>query len=240
MKYIALILVLVFVNIVNAQQDSTQSAQEYKTIFSKNGDDTKISGFGSLNLDFGSIDKTFGLMIGGEGALLIDTKFYVGIYGRGLATMPQYDYNDNIKSVFNIQQRVAFGHGGLLIGYIINPTEPLHFGFSARIGGGATGLVYFYDDYNQQTHAKIPEGSYESIFAFAPEAFVEMNLTNWFKIKCSVGYQYISDVSVEAPMLKDGKFVSNGNNSYVMEEVYSTKNYKTPIVSLGFVFGWFK
>ena len=238
MKYLVLLIALITVNASIAQTDST-STDELRTLFSKKSGKTKVSGFGSVNLDFGNIENSFGLMLGGEGAVLLNKRFYIGFYGRGLTTMPNYAFDHSFKNRLNIEQRGVLGHGGLLLGYIFNPNSPIHFGISTRIGGGAIGLVYYYNDFNQDPNLYYPDELHKSVFTFAPEANIEMNLTNWFKIKLGVGYQYISEASIEAPIIEDGKFVLE-NGEFVTEELINSKNYNTPTVTLGFVFGWFK
>lgn len=228
-------------NVLIAQTDSTQSNDDFKTLFNNKGGKTKISGFGSVNLDFGSIENNFGLMMGGEGAMLFNRKFYIGLYGRGLTTLPKYEFNNSsFNNIFNIERRGVMGHGGLLIGTIFMPEKPIHFGVSARIGGGAVGLIYYYEGYNYDPNLYYPENQHEAIFAFAPEAFVEMNLAAWFKIKVSAGYQYISDATVKSPLVENGRLVYDNNHQLVTEDVFTTKNYKTPLLSIGFLFGWFK
>ena len=237
MKYSVLLTVsLLTINILVAQTDSIQSSNEFKTLFSNNAEKTKISGFGSVNIDFGSIENNFGLMIGGEGAILLNRKFYIGFYGRGLATLPKYEFEESTNNNFDVERRGVMGYGGLVIGTIFKPTKPIHFGLDLRIGGGTVGLIYSYEYYQHNPNLYYSENSHKSIFAFAPEGFVEMNIAAWFKIKFSASYQYISDASVTAPIVEDGKFVTDGNGHIVTEEVFTTQNYRTPEFSIGFVF----
>jgi len=241
MKNLTLIIVLIITNVLFAQTDSTQSKDEFRTLFSNNNGKTKVSGFGSFIIDFGNIENDFGLMVGGEGAVLFNQHIFVGMYGRGLATLPDYEFdNSSFGKVVNIERRAFMGHGGLLIGSNFMPKKPIHFGVNLRIGGGTVGLIYYYENYHYDPDFYFPEEQYEMIFAIAPEVFLEMNLASWFKVKLSAGYQYISEVTVDAPIYKDGKFVYDESGQIITEEVFSTSNYKTPLVSVGFIFGWFK
>jgi len=242
MKHLVLFIALLIASVLIAQTDNTTTTDnEFKTLFHNNGGKTKVSGFGSVNLDFGSVENNFGLMLGGEGALLLNQRFYIGFYGRGLTTLPKYELNRTFNNnIVNIERRGMLGHGGLLIGFIFMPEKPIHFGIDARIGGGAVGLVYYYESYYNDPDLYYPEDRMEAIFAFAPEAYLEMNFTSWFKVKLSAGYQYISNASVKAPIIENGKLVYDDNNKLVTEEVFNTTKYRTPTLSLGFVFGWFK
>jgi hypothetical protein len=239
MKRVLLIIITFFaINVTFAQQDnSNQNDDELKTIFGKSGDKVKVSGFGAFNMDFGSIENNFGLMLGGEGAVLINRSFFVGLYGRGLTTLPLYTYtyySSNGAKNIEIMQRGAFGHGGLLIGYVFAPTKPIHLGISARIGAGGIGLI---DDYSSSYYD--PNHSYyynypyvAPLLVLSPQLDLEMNLTNWFKFRISAGYQYVTDATLNVQVLENGKLVE--------KELFNTSGYNTPTFSLGFVFGWFK
>ncbi len=240
MKKIALIIISIFtINMAFAQQGRTNdSGEELKTIFGKSGDKVKVSGFGAFNLDFGNIENNFGLMLGAEGAVLINRSFFVGFYGRGLTTLPFYTYSyyssaygDNIE----LTQRGMFGHGGLLIGYVFTPTKPVHLGFSARIGGGGVTLIDDYSSsyYDPNYSHKYYDYPYAApLLVLSPQVDLEMNLTNWFKFRISAGYQYVNDASVNVNVMEGGKIIE--------KEVFNTSSYSTPTFSMGFVFGWFK
>ena len=238
-KIFFIIAAVLTLNTVFAQQnDSTNTNDELKTIFGKSGDKVKVSGFGAFNMDFGSIENNFGLMMGGEGAVLINRSFFIGFYGRGLITMPTYTYtyyNPKFSKNMDVSQRAILGHGGLLIGYVFNPTKPIHMGFSARIGAGGIGLVDDYSEnhYNSNSSYYYHEYPYIApLFVLSPQVDLEMNLTNWFKFRISAGYQYVTDASVSVSRIEDKKIVES--------ELFNTSGYNTPTFSLGFVFGWFK
>ena len=228
-----------------AQTNETETPKKEKksnfgTIFqNRNQEKTKVSGFMALNLDFGSIDNEFGLLLGFDGAVLINQSFFVGIYGRGLATMPTYNYTffdkDSAANI-NATHRGVFYHGGLLLGYVFYPNKPFHFGISTRIGAGGVNLV---EDYSYH-HNYAPKGcdSYHDLpyiaplFVFSPQIDAEINITNWMKFRASAGYQYVAKSSLYVTSLENGKLVET--------ELLNTKDYNTPTFSIGFVFGWFQ
>ena len=114
MKSFFCFFLVISISLISFGQD-----EGYQTIFKNSKDSTKVSGFGAVTMDFGSVNGDLALMMGGEGAVLINRSFYVGFYGRGLTTQPTYQYS-KFDSRFgrNIlkTQRAAFGHGGLIIG----------------------------------------------------------------------------------------------------------------------------
>ena len=240
MKRIVIIIISIFtINMAFAQQDKTNdSGDELRTIFGKSGDKVKVSGFGAFNMDFGNIENNFGLMLGGEGAVLLNRSFFVGLYGRGLTTLPFYTYSYYSAGYGNnieLTQRGVFAHGGLLVGYVFNPTKPIHLGFSARIGGGGITLI---DDYSSSYYDPSYSHNYYDypyaapLLVLSPQVDLEMNLTNWFKFRVSAGYQYVNDASVNVNVMEGGKIVE--------KEVFNASSYSTPTFSMGFVFGWFK
>jgi len=231
-----LITAILFTNLSYGQIDSTKvQDNEFHTIFGKSGEKTKISGFGALMLDFGNIEHNLGLNIGIDGAVLINQSFYVGIYGRALATTPSYTYevySDNNKT-FNLTRNAFLGHGGLLVGYIFSPNSPIHVGLSTRFGMGGISL---FEDFVHQPYDPNKPYYYENpyiapLYVFSPQLDLEMNLTKWFKLRLAAGYQFVSNASLEVTTIENGK--------KVQREVLNTSSYNTPTVSLGFVFGMF-
>ena len=239
MKTYFIIFTLIIAQISFAQQDTSKTDDEFKTIFQKKSK-VKVSGFGAVILDFGSIENDFSLLVGGEGAVLFNRKFYIGLYGRILSTLPRYEYiNSNFGNRYNIQRMGSFEHGGLLLGYVFMPKKPIHFGISSKFGGGALGVMYYYNNYYNEPNLYLPEDTYEFVFVITPQIELEMNLTNWFKFRISAGYQYVSSATVDVPVLQDGALIIE-NGEIVKEELINSKNYNTPVVSVGFIFGWFK
>ena len=80
MNKISLLIAVIFtVNIAFGQTDSTKKeADNFHTIFGNSGEKTKVSGFGALMMDFGSIENNFGLNMGLDGAVLINRSFFMG------------------------------------------------------------------------------------------------------------------------------------------------------------------
>ena len=225
-------------------QENTKKQDEatntgFQTIFNNKGESTDISGFMALNMDFGNINNNFGLLLGFDGAVLINKRFFLGIYGRGLATLPSYEYKYyDIDSSTNISttHRGMFFHGGLLLGYVFFPEKPIHFGISTRIGAGGIHLV---EDYAYKPHSPNNNcsDSYDypyiaPLFVLSPQIDVEMNITSWMKFRVSAGYQYVSSSSLTIQSMDNGNLVEH--------KLLNSGDYSTPTFSLGFVFGWFK
>ena len=241
-KLLLLSLTIIFFVGASAQTDTTKNKtnkeSEFHTIFHSNSDNTKISGFMALNMDFGSINKDFGLLLGIDGAVLINRRFFIGFYGRGLTTMPTYEYSiydKDSSSNITATHRGMFFHGGLLLGYVFLPEKPIHFGISTRIGAGGISLVedYAYRPYSPHNCSSNDNYPYIApLFVLSPQIDVEMNITYWMKFRISAGYQYVSNSTLNVQRIVNGKLMEY--------EVLNANDYSTPTFSLGFVFGWFK
>ena len=241
MRYVYIIGLLLLLSIISFAQenDTTKIESEFQTIFGKPGEKTKVSGFGTFSMDFMNVDKNFGLYMGAEGAVLINNRFYIGFYGRALTTMPLYTntyYVDSLSKNVNIDRRLVFGHGGLLVGYVFSPEKPIHFGFNTKFGMGGLALVedFYAQDNRNKSHYYYEDNSvyFHPVYVVTPQVDVEMNITYWFKFKLSVGYQFVSSQSINYKVIENGTVVE--------KELFNTKSLSSPSVSMGFVFGWFK
>ncbi|MFY0688160.1 MAG: hypothetical protein JXQ90_13395 [Cyclobacteriaceae bacterium] len=182
---------------------SIAHAQSPKTLMGDGID--HISGYGGFMMQFPQIDGGISAMTGGGGGLIINNTFQIGAYGMNMA--------DDLKvSDGDIEYDVDFDHNGFHLGYLIRPADLLHFGISTKLGWGDISLRESDPgiDYNRIR---------DQIFVIVPEAKVEMNMTNWFKVNLGVGYQKALGI----------------NNFY-----YQSSDFDGITGSLSFIFGWFK
>ena len=155
---------------------SSVQAQEKEYLF----DGTKklqVSGFISLIQEFSSYDSDFAYSSGGSFGVLFNQNFYVGAYGLGMVN-PGLDFrNDNFDDF-----DAAFGHGGLMVGGIINTDKAIHFDVNSKFGFGG---------YNYRGDLDNIE-DYDAVFVVSPEVGVEFNITRFLKAKAGVGYRYVT------------------------------------------------
>lgn len=140
------------------------------------------TGYGGPLVRFGSIYGENGVFVGGQGAWRINHKFGVGGRGYGLAnTVPIRDLN-------NVQ--LGFGCGGLLLEYVINSDNLVHFDVNAMIGAG--GLTY------EVTNYDLPHTPFtykdDGFFVLEPGAHIVLNVTRYFRIAGGAAYRYVSGV----------------------------------------------
>lgn len=137
----------------------------------------QVSGFISLIQEFSSYESDFAFSSGGSFGVLFNQNFYVGAYGLGMIK-PGIDLRNDNFDEFN----ASFGHGGLMVGGIINTEKAIHFDVNTKIGLGG----YSYEgDLNY-----IDE--YDAVFVVSPEVGVELNITKFLKVKAGVGYRYVT------------------------------------------------
>lgn len=163
------------------------------------------SGFGGFMINIQNIDGSLSSLTGGGGAVILDNTFFIGGYGLGLA--------DDKEVVFEeTEYDVDFGQGGFYLGYVIRPSDLVHFGISSKLGWGEISF--------REKQPFIGDRSEidDNVFVVLPQAEVEVNMTNWFKFNVGVGYQTTLGV----------------DNFY-----YGERDFDGLAVGISFLFGWF-
>lgn len=218
MKPFTFILIAFFaISSLNAQDQG-----EMRYLFGNK--DFQISGFGAPIIEFSSYDGNFAVYNGGGGAAIFDNKFFIGGYGMGMSTQPNfpnaYSESGNLNSD---QLKVSFGHGGLWLGYNFLPTNPIHFVVSLKAGGGVASVIdteFDFQDYEQYI---------DYVGVIKPQVDVEMNLLRWFKIGFGAGYRYVAGVGNSTYFNEDGEEV----------RYFDKDEFNAPYASITFLFGGF-
>ena len=203
----------------SAQKEANPDGQENGMRYLLEGD-IHITGFGGMIVDFTSIEGDLAVAAGGGGAALVNQKFFIGGYGQGIATKHErqnLEINDE-----RIENAVfQFGHGGLWLGYIIQPAKVLHMNINTKVGAGELALRESLDEYEMMD-------SYHSdvVTVINPSIGVNLNILKWFRISANAGYRFVGAVG--------DKTYDNNNNL-----IFDSKDYNAPTFSLSFLFGGF-
>ncbi|MCF8331512.1 MAG: hypothetical protein K9H84_03585 [Bacteroidales bacterium] len=170
----------------------------------------QISGFGGPGMSFSMIGDDFAVYSGGGGAVLINQKLFIGGYGEGLATKHTLD-----ESVVSCPDKnaLAFGYGGIWIGYIYQPLKLIHLNINTLIGWGGISL---YDD-EFDVH-NLEHCDRDGVFVLLPQIEMEVNLTSWMKFTAGAGYRFTTGIS---------------------NSIYDTDIFNQPNIRLGVMFGNF-
>ena len=183
----------------------------------------KISGFGGPIFEFSTVENEFAHLIGGGGAVLLNTTLFIGGYGIGLVTDHRRDILEGDKLYKDA--RLEFGHGGLWFGYINHAPGMIHWGISSKFGWGD--IVLQEDSENSNNNQDdIYKIASDKVFVIQPQAEIELNLTKWFKANVGVGYRFVTGIN-ENVLDDHGK------------PLFKESDYNQPSVSLTLMFGGF-
>jgi len=207
------VVVAVFVSITSQAQD-----EEYKTIFG-NDERIKVSGFGGIitELSISPTSDKIGTFysVGGEGAVLFNQKFYVGLFGMSsVAPLDIRKPSANLNT-----DELMFVQTGVSVGYKFQPFRAIHVSMGLRTGYGhiqefnRNSVGSWDDDYNYTRYA--------STFVATPHVSIEANFFPWMKVSLGAGYRQ-----------------TFGNENRL--EVSPSKDLSQPILQTGVSFGWFK
>lgn len=149
-------------------------------------------GFGGPVVKFTSINKHFGVLVGGQGGWIINHTFVIGGGGYGLVN------NVRAESLFlGEKQLLNFGYGGAELHYINNSDKLIHYTISLLIGAGGIGYRSPNNwewDWNTNTR---------SFFVMEPGVRVMLNVASFFRVGIGGGYRFVSGVDLDD--LKDSE-----------------------------------
>lgn len=109
--------------------------------------------------------------------------------------------------------KTNLSHGGFWLGGIIKPSKLIHFGVSSKLGWGSLSSR----DFNGVITTNFIRG--DDVFVVTPQVEVEMNVARWFKINVGGGFRKV--VGIE-------------------EGIYNKTDFDSGVVTLNFLFGWFR
>jgi hypothetical protein len=172
MKSVLIVLVFLFTCTIMAQEQTLLSGQ------------ITHGGYGGPEVKFTQINNTFGVLVGGKGGWIVNHTFSIGGGGYGLV-------NRFPVRIDNEDYYLNFGYGGVILEYIMDWDQLLHYTFSALIGGGGVG-------YRDRTdHERTHSSGNRSFFVVEPGANAEVNITSFFRLNLGVSYRLLSGVSLE-------------------------------------------
>lgn len=177
-----------------ANQDNNND-DEIKTIFSK---DTKVSGYGSFDMNITEINRRNTLLLGGVGALIFDKKFEVGFAGYGISSSNKFQGLSPAKEL-----RLVGGWGGLHLGYILAPQEVFHVQFPLFLGIG--GMQIIDPEYNWNPNEPFVTDVIDRtiLFLIEPGVSLEINVTRFMRLSAGAKYRYTQGVEFNSNQIFD-------------------------------------
>lgn len=159
--------------------------------------DFAFGGFGGVGVMYSRIAHTDGVLVCGEGAIIIDHALTFGGGGCGFAThVSAAPYTSGPLKEYN---ELRFGYGGAIIRYHFFSKRLVNVSVGTMIGAG--GIVIG----NQLDAAGNPsskdsdwkELSTEAMFVIEPQVGAYLNFTRWARAAVIGGYRVVSGVETK-------------------------------------------
>jgi hypothetical protein len=198
MKKMLVLVILVFsTSALLAQDDNVE------TLF---GDgETNVTGWGGPEIKFARYGDTWGVLLGGKGATLINST--LGLGGAGYILMTSHRVEDYIYNYNHLNEKSTYlrdMYGGFLLEYINSSDRLIHFTATALIGGGLaayTGPINYSNNERYDYDNWVREAS--SYFFFEPNITVDVNVAEFFRISAGAGYRLVSGLDLPNTESKD-------------------------------------
>lgn len=156
---------------------------------------TQIGGFGAPTVHYSQFNGEDAVLVGAQGAMLIDQRIYIGGAGYGMGSRhraPDAGLNTS-------DSRFELGYGGLLLGWMHNSDDVVHLAADVLVGAGAV-VNSYRDDLLYQSSSRYHDWdngrSYtdDPFFVVQPMLHVEMNILRFWRVGFNGGYRYVSGV----------------------------------------------
>ena len=182
MKTIVFALVFLIVNSACAQEETLLSGNI------ENG------GFGAPVLKFSPVKNQFAVWVGGQGGWLINHTFLLGGGGYGLGTTiaPRPEVQEALGTTRPLA--IQCGYGGLVMEFIGNSDDLVHYTFTTLVGAGA--VRYGERPFSEHSFDYVGQQDPDVFFVLEPGVNVELNVTTFFRFAVGAGYRYVSGVNL--------------------------------------------
>lgn len=164
----------------------TASAQE-QTLFNAGA---RVTGFGGPGVYYTTFNNDPHVLVGGQGAVLLNSTVYVGGAGYGLASQP----DAGVVWIDGQYRDTDFegGYGGFLLGIVTKSNDVIHTSADVLIGGGSINQVR--DEWRDDDWDHDDNDAYETdnFFTVQPMAHAELNVFPWMRVNASAGYRFVS------------------------------------------------
>lgn len=197
-KAVFVLIALITVTVVMAQEDKSRTEQEFKTIFNGNRNNNKVvhGGYGAILMNYTQIDNKDAFLAGIRGMWLINHGIGIGIGGYGFASEIKFDQHNN-NNTYDDDYSLAGGYGGLVIEPIIAAKSPVHVSFPVLIGaGGIASIQEQWSPYPVYDNEYYSEDA-SAYFVIEPGVEIEFNMVKFFRVAVGGYYRFTSDVDLE-------------------------------------------
>lgn len=183
----ALLLTIISALLLTARAAGAQES----TLFGS--DRIQLGWFGGPSVNYTRFNGTDGVLVGGEGAVLINRLVYLGGGGYGLANRvgaPQAWINSDWRTM-----RYELGYGGGIVGVIIKNNELVHATTDVMIGGG--GITWTQRDmWDDHGMGEYDGDRTDGFFLVQPMVHAELNVTGWMRVNAGAGWRFVNGVTM--------------------------------------------
>jgi hypothetical protein len=145
-----------------------------------------VGGYGGPSVMYSRIAGRDGVLVGGEGAVLIDHRLALGGAGYGWtrdASGP--------ADVDGVPRDLRVGYGGFLVRYSILTSSLVYGSLGGLVGAGAATLHRNTED---EQRADARADATDAFFVFEPQLSIQINLLRWMRVGVQGGYRITSGV----------------------------------------------
>jgi hypothetical protein len=179
------------------------------TLIDGDGEKMHVGGYGGLSVLGTSIYKSGGLLVGGEGAILLDHRLAIGLAGFGLASeVKGPDLTNGEESI------LGFGYGGAVFRYhLVSKRSPVTASLGTLIGAGGLTLIEkstsdeFDPEYDYSEDAEA-----NAFFVAEPSVQANLHLTRWMRLGVSGGYRFVRGPTLRGVSDEDLEGVTAGGH----------------------------
>lgn len=157
-------------------------------------------GFGAPVVKFSTVKNNFAVFVGAYGGWLINHTFLIGAGGYGLANKIKGEQSAGF--IYNLIDpiKIDFGYGGLILEYINQSDNLIHYSISALVGAGAVSYsLYYLELFTSQDYT---DRYSSTVFVFEPGVNAELNITSFFRLSTGVSYRLVTGADIAG--LKNG------------------------------------
>lgn len=144
----------------------------------------QIGGYGGPTIAYSRMLGRDGVLIGGEGGVLIDHRLTLGGAGYAFSRTP-----DGPPAPDGTPRNYFSGYGGFVIRYAVYADLPIYASLGLLLGGGALTLATHDHDHEGDENTEV-----RGYFVAQPDASLHVNLTRWLRISLTGGYRIASGV----------------------------------------------
>lgn len=150
------------------------------------GDGLKVGGYGGLDVAYTRMFGRDGVVVGGQGAVLINHRLALGLAGWGWSNPV-----DGPNAPTGERQHFDTGYGGVTVRYSLYlDSLPFYVTVGTLVGAGAIDLTTHDHDDDDFEHS-----SDADVFGVVqPDVTVHANLTRWMRLGVTAGYRFTSGV----------------------------------------------